>query len=570
MIKMNKNKIITIILFFVFIVLSISTIYDINRQQQYIELKQKQTFQTTQQIIDGKIIFFRKLFATRVKNIIRKNPMVKKAIKSQDHKKIKKTFDSIFKILKRENIYTKTLHLISPNNISIYRAHKPNKFGDDLSNIRPIIDYVNKYKKAKYGFETGVYAAVYRIDIPIFYNKKYYGILEYGIDPNIFISDLTSVSNYIKSTITLNKSNCKSNIKDRKKLIINGHTHLISNNKFFNNININTNKNFYKDNKYYSIYLYDLLNFQAKSVGHIVIALDITADKKRKINIIKISIINQIILLGVIFIIVYYAFNYYEKQIHKLIAQEKNNEKILYQQSKMAAMGEMIGNIAHQWRQPLSAISTISSGIAAQKEYGIFNESTLLDSMEKITKQTQYMSNTINDFRDFFKPDTKKVKFILKYTLKKDINLIKHSFQTNNIEILESYDDTIELLGYENQLVQAIVNILNNAKDQLINKNIEDKVVSIKAKQDNKSIYIIIQDNAGGIPKDILPKIFEPYFTTKHQAQGTGIGLYMTHEIIEKHFNGTIKASNTTIDYNNTQYTGAIFEIIIPKNIIKV
>ena len=569
---MNKTRIITIILSLIFLVLTISTIYNVDRQKKYIDLKQKQTFNTMQQIIDGKIIFFRKLFASRLTNMIRNRIDFKEAILSSDPKKITKAMDRFYKILKRENRYAKTLHLISPNNISIYRSHKPKKYGDDLTLIRPIIASVNKYKRAKYGFEAGLYASVYRVDIPIFINKKYYGVLEYGVDPNIFISDLVSVSNYIHAAVVIDDDMTNKKIMKvlnkhlEKEVVINHKTHMISSDdiKFFDGVDINPNKSIYKNGKYYNIYLYDLLDFQAKDVGHIILALDTTADHKRYESIIKISFINQIILLGLIFLIVYYAFNYYERKIHDFIEQEKENEKILHQQSKMAAMGEMIGNIAHQWRQPLSAISTISSSIQVEKEYGIYDDSKLNDSMQKIIDQTQYMSKTINDFRDFFKPDKAKKLFNVGDTIQRGVTLVGQSYKNSNIKLeLNISSENIELKGYENELIQAVVNILNNAKDQLSKSKQKEKVVQLDLIKANDNIIIKIVDNGGGIDDDVLPKIFEPYFTTKHKSQGTGIGLYMTYEIIVKHFGGKIEASTVEFDYKTIHYTGAQFKIVL-------
>jgi signal transduction histidine kinase len=231
----------------------------------------------------------------------------------------------------------------------------------------------------------------------------------------------------------------------------------------------------------------------------------------------------------------------------------------------MAAMGEMIGNIAHQWRQPLSAISTIASGIMVQKEYGMFNEDKLIPSMQNITEQTQYLSATIDDFKNFFSNDKIKQRFKISDVISKNISLVKDSFKSHQIEIIQEVDDTIELEGYKNELMQAILNILNNAKDQLIKlKTNEPKFIHIIAKKEDTNIIIEIIDNAGGIDTKIISKIFEPYFTTKHQAQGTGIGLYMTHEIIFKHFQGTIVATNTTINYQGNIYNGAKFIITLP------
>jgi signal transduction histidine kinase len=556
---MNKIKIIFSIVFSIFFVLSISTYYNTIKQNEYIQKRQKQTFNTFQQMIDGKIIFFRKQFHGRLKNIIKHNKEFKQAIISNDTRKIKAIMDELFKVLKRENRYAKVLHLISNDNISIYRAHNSNSLHDDLTNIRPIVKYVNQHKKTRYGFEVGLHSIVYRVDIPIKYNGKYYGLLEYGVDSDMFINDFISVSDYVRSITLANKKN------------INGNNKFIpiqQNDVFFKNFNISMlqdTKYFTYQDKAYKILIYNLYDFDASITGKIVLAINTTFDKHFYQHLITTSIINQILLIIIIFLIVDYAFNYYEKKINELIEHERENERMLHQQSKMAAMGEMIGNIAHQWRQPLSAISTIASGIMVQKEYGMFNEDRLIPSMKNITEQTKYLSTTIDDFKNFFSSDKIKQRFKISDVIAKNISLVKDSFKSHQIEIIKEVDDTIELEGYKNELMQAILNILNNAKDQLIKlKSNEPKLIYITAKKENTNIIIEIIDNAGGIDTKIISKIFEPYFTTKHQAQGTGIGLYMTHEIIFKHFKGTIVATNTTTNYQGNIYNGAKFIITLP------
>ena len=572
---MNKNKIIFLIIFAIFFVLSLSTYYNVSKQQEYIELKHHQSFDMLQQLIDGKIIFFRKQFGGRIRNIVRHNQVFKKAILSNDREVIAKTMNGLFKTLKKENRYTKTLQYISKNNISIYRAHKPDKFGDDLTNYRPIIKYVNQHKRAKYGFEAGLYAIVYRVDIPIFYNNKYYGILEYGIDADIFVNDLTSVSNYMKSDILVNKDiyllmlKAKHSKNSHLKTIFGKYISL-ENQTFFTNIPfknkiISSNYKFEYHHQRYVTFVYNLKSFNGNNNGKILIAINITADNHRLHNIIKLSIVIQLILIVIISLIVIYAFNYFEKVINQLREHEKENEKILYQQSKMASMGEMIGNIAHQWRQPLSVISTIASGIMVQKEYGMFKEDHLVDDMDKIVKQTAHMSKTIEDFRDFFKSDKEKILFNVKDTIRQNIDLIEASFKNHNITIDPKINQDIELFGYQNELTQALINILNNAKDQLIKLDKEElKLVSIETIIQNNMVEINITDNGGGVPKDIIDKVFDPYFTTKHQSQGTGIGLYMTHEIIVKHFNGQLYVTNVDFTYENKTYTGARFTIALP------
>ena len=241
----------------------------------------------------------------------------------------------------------------------------------------------------------------------------------------------------------------------------------------------------------------------------------------------------------------------------------KEKEKILYQQSKMAAMGEMIGNIAHQWRQPLSVISVSASGIKLWQEEGLYSKEDSQDFIEAILNSTKYLSNTIDDFRNFYKDDLEKTDFEVKKSIDKAINLLKTEFVNNDIKIIYLHKNNLFINGIENQFLQVMMNILNNAKDALVLKNIEDKYIFIDIYEEENHIAIEIIDNAGGVEKDVIDHIFEPYFTTKHKSLGTGIGLYMSQEIITKQLNGKLSVYNKALNYENKDYFGACFKIEI-------
>ena len=263
--------------------------------------------------------------------------------------------------------------------------------------------------------------------------------------------------------------------------------------------------------------------------------------------------------------VLYYVASFSDITEEKLIQKKLlEKEHILIQQSKMAAMGEMLANIAHQWRQPLSVISTISTSLLSQKEMDIdINKEYEIKNLNKIHENTQYLSDTINDFKNFFKPNKDKNSFYIKEIYAKALLLSNSEFSKLNIKIIENIED-VKIIGLENELIQVIMNILSNAKDALLNSNNKEKLIFINSTVDNDKTTIFIYDNAGGIEESIIDKIFEPYFTTKHQAQGNGIGLYMSNEIITKHMDGVISVSNKEFDFYDTHYKGALFEITIP------
>ena len=246
------------------------------------------------------------------------------------------------------------------------------------------------------------------------------------------------------------------------------------------------------------------------------------------------------------------------------ITEEKRKDALLLQQSKLASMGEMIGNIAHQWRQPLSSISTMATGAKLRHKNGMISDEELYETFEKIKNATRYLSNTIDDFRDFYKQKQDESEFILNDTIEKAIGLTEATYKENNIQLLTEYTkESIVIKGKESEFSQVLLNILSNAKDALVEKEVDERVVLIKTVQKDKRAIIEFFDSAGGISEDIKEKIFEPYFTTKHKAQGTGIGLFMSNKIITQHFDGTLMAENESFLVADKSYFGAKFTIAI-------
>ena len=253
-------------------------------------------------------------------------------------------------------------------------------------------------------------------------------------------------------------------------------------------------------------------------------------------------------------------------ELKELELDKIQKDELLYQQSKMAAMGEMLGNIAHQWRQPLSTISTASTGAKIQKEMDCLSDEQLFSALVSINDSAQYLSEIIEDFRGFFNPHNNKVnEFNITDTLSKTLKLVSSQFIAKDIQIIEDIK-SCNLLSIENELIQVLINILNNARDALLTKEKQKRLLFINTYKKDKNLYIEILDNAGGVPKDIMSKIFEPYFTTKDESQGTGIGLYMSQDIIQNHLDGTLNVLNKNYEYENINYEGAMFRIIISRD----
>jgi PAS domain S-box-containing protein len=236
----------------------------------------------------------------------------------------------------------------------------------------------------------------------------------------------------------------------------------------------------------------------------------------------------------------------------KKLVQQKQEQ--LIQQSRQAAMGEMIGMIAHQWRQPLSSISTIAGGVELAISLETLDSKKLQEEMDEITHLTQHLSQTVDDFRNFFKPNKERQRISAKTLLDETIKLLNPLLKGNDVKMVLEIEE-YELHTYINELKQVIINIIKNGLDQLVDQNQELKQITITSEVDEQSYRLYIEDNGGGVPDEIIAKVFEPYFSTKSK-NGTGLGLYMSKTIMFDHIGGDLSVTNSD--------EGARFELIIP------
>jgi C4-dicarboxylate-specific signal transduction histidine kinase len=245
-----------------------------------------------------------------------------------------------------------------------------------------------------------------------------------------------------------------------------------------------------------------------------------------------------------------------DERVRTEIAHRREQEQILIQQSRFAAMGEMIGNIAHQWRQPLNALSLLLQNISNAYETGRLDEAFIKRVNEKGIMLTTTMSTTIDDFRNFFKPNRNKELFDVSVQLNKVLLMMSASFEDNRIETILSLEPDLQVNGFANEFSQVLLNILNNAKEALIETQKDHRLIQIRGYRQASELCLEISDNAGGINEQVIDKIFDPYFTTKDEGKGTGIGLYMSKVIVETNMYGKLSVRN---DQN-----GAIFMICLP------
>ena len=249
-----------------------------------------------------------------------------------------------------------------------------------------------------------------------------------------------------------------------------------------------------------------------------------------------------------------------EYRVQEEVEKNKEKDAQLYEQAKMASMGEMIGNIAHQWRQPLSIISTIASGIKLRHKINQLELETVSSQMDDIIDKTKHLSDTIDTFKNFLIDKRTFDEVVIQDSLNDSINIIESSLKYSNIQLIKDINENepIKIMTIQNELIQVLINIFHNAKDILIERKIDYPTVHIKLSKVDNMVVIIVEDNAGGIPENIILRIFEPYFTTKHKSQGTGLGLHMSYKIVTESLKGQIYVKNGE--------KGARFYIQLPLN----
>ncbi len=539
--------------------------------------------------------------------------------------KARNLLDDKYQLLKEQGVLQ--YHFVFPDNKVFLRMHKPSKFGDNLSSIRSDFAYTNLTKKIIRGFAQGRTAHAFRNVYPIFDKEgNHLGAVEISFTSELLQNYFTKV-NKIHTHFLVKKDIFKSKAWARDDLILKytqsaenpdfmmtmttDHTKeicIVENSKRIASVKQDIALNM-SEGKSFSVYT--IFQQKARVVSFYPIKHNITKEPiawivsyradtlidKTLESFMFVDIILFIILF-IIFAFIFYMINQknilnqlvkektsiltkvnkeLEEQDHELellnhsledkvkdeVRKNRDKDKVLFEQTKMAALGEMIGNIAHQWRQPLSVISTGVTGMMMQKEFGTLDDEKFQSTCKMINENAQYLSKTIDDFRNFIQGNSKKELFNLKASVGSFLTLVNANIKKFNIKVMVEISDDIEINGFQNELNQCLINLFNNSKDALIIT--EPKLIFISAYREENNLVIVFKDNGGGIDENILDKVFEPYFTTKHQSRGTGLGLNMTYRLIVEGMNGSINVSNETFKYEDVEYTGARFELTLPR-----
>lgn len=540
--------------------------------------------------------------------------------------KAKQLLDAKYNILKIKGVLQ--YHFVFPDNKVFLRMHKPNRYGDDLTEIRADFDTVNRTLKIIRGFAQGRTAHGFRNVYPVLdQDSNHLGALEVSFSSEQLQEYLTDI-NQLHTHFIVRKDIFKSHTWKRDDLILKynesaehnnfmltmtkQHTKekcIIENRQRMVPIKEQINENMSKEK---SFALYTFYKDIARVVSFYPVKQNITKEtvawivsyKPNKMIKDVINNGNRAKIFMLVFLMTVALFVYFlliqrsllnemvkektkklqvvnkelekseeelktlnenlEHMVQEEIAKNKEKDKILLEQNKMAALGEMIANIAHQWRQPLSVISSTASGMVLQNEMGVLDKEKINNYGENINENAQYLSKTIEDFRNFIRGNSKKEEFNLRQTIDSFLNLVEPSRKKADIRIKLDIPDSLNIFGLKNELNQCLINLFNNAKDIMVEHDIKHRYIQIAANINDNSLYLSFHDNGGGINEEIMDKIFEPYFTTKHQSIGTGLGLNMVYRFITEAMGGTICVSNESFKVDSREYYGAKFIIEIP------
>lgn len=245
---------------------------------------------------------------------------------------------------------------------------------------------------------------------------------------------------------------------------------------------------------------------------------------------------------------------YLEKRLQEEVVKNKQKDTILIEQSRLAAMGGMVASIGHQWRQPLNNLSLLMHDVREALEFGEIDDQYIDRFTRESMQQIQHMARTINDFRKFYKPNKEKSIFSVGDSIEEALSIFSLSLKNHGIQVEFEYRGQQMAYGYPNEYSQVVLNILTNARDAFVHKDISHRKLAIKIGESGNFITTEFIDNAGGIEPAFLKKVFDPYFTTR--SQGTGLGLYMTKMILEN-MNGSVSVENTG--------DGSRFSLLVPK-----
>jgi len=459
------------------------------------------------------------------------------------------------------------------DNKSFLRVHKPNKYNDDLSSVRYSFTYVNEHRKIIRGFEQGKISHAFRNVFPIYHDDEYLGSVDFAFSSEVFQESMTMLHG-IDTHFILNKTLFDVNVwksqKDVKYIQSIEHEDFLfattpaqSDNVFTpkklklnadlredirQNIKHGGPFSLYHDNGNVQIIAFSpIKNIKDNKTVAYLVSYNDSYYIKQLLK--QHKLVNVFSLIGALVLSFLLSNNikhrlYLQTRIAEEVEKNRKQQENMLIQSRMAQMGEMLAMIAHQWRQPLASISAIIGSMMVQQELNAYDPKYFNEQLKKISDHTQHLSGTINDFREFFKEDKIKVESTLEKAVDDSLHIIGSIIESQGIQISTDYQCNEKLFLYPNELKQVVLNLLKNSQEAIEEKKPDNAKIEIRTYKDGRNYCLEIRDNGGGVPEGVISKVFEPYFTTKGNLNGTGLGLYMSNLIITEHHKGSLTVSN--------------------------
>jgi signal transduction histidine kinase len=449
---------------------------------------------------------------------------------------------------------------LPPNAESFLRFHQPDRYGDMLKNVRYSLRKVMDEQIAVEGFEMGRIIHGYRFVYPLFFNDEFIASVEVSMSTDFFKkilhrsfkknigtllhskyidTNLWKEFNYHYKTSAANPQYYVGVADDSKTVKLPKLQNYLQKGEAFAILD----KNRFKT--------YSFLPIKEIQTQEVVGYVFNISDSQAIASIYRDHLIISAI-LTFLFVAIYWFLRrdlQYKRGLRKTILfktkELKEKERALMQQSRLAQMGELLNMIAHQWRQTLAAISSTANSLILKTTLDKYDKDFFTLRLENIANYSQHLSATVDDFRNFFKSHKEKREITLEEVCEDSLSIIEASIESKNIQIKRIYNANKKLSTYPSELRQVVLNLLKNAEDVLVERKVQNPRITIStANYDKNRFELVIKDNAGGISKKILDKIYDPYFTTKDEKNGSGLGLYMSKIIIQEHCNGTLKVSN--------------------------
>lgn len=471
---------------------------------------------------------------------------VKKALQEKNASRILELSLERWNVLKQENPFLTSVAFYDVSFVPIVTLGEKlrNTLSTSIINAKnPVVDFIFSEKESSY-----------HIVVPVHEDETLIGYIEFTLLIDYFLNEVEEFSGL-------------------KGYVLSSSHPFNSDNPLLLHVSFNHGDISHSSNQTFITHAINLKSTTQDVLSKLLFFQNITHQQQKLLDAIYEAFSLSIGLLSIIIIVLHYGFEVLikrlehseaslrylnhtlEERVQREIQKRLENEQMLMHQSRLASMGEMIGNIAHQWRQPLTELGATLVNIGFLWDIQKLTPTTFNDRLSRAEALIAYMSKTIDDFRNFFASDTHKESFCINEAVHKALMLLESSLKNHHITLRINEDDVCTTTGFPNQFSQALLNILGNAKDILIERRIADPCICIELTCKEGKNIITISDNGGGITLNPIEKIFEPYVSTKHATSGTGIGLYMTKTIIEKNAKGTLRAYNSD--------TGAVFEITL-------